>query len=218
MIITKLNIQKDQLWQGCILASIAHAIMLCKFPELDYEHSWDGNNYSTNNGSGCRATITFDQKYTIAVFQDSSLKINNKNVKKYLDISNKELMNIAESEALQYVLEDVEGFIKPCISAAFWGIDNILYSFYDFKYLYEKGVYIISNQMSTFKKSLDYWEEYYDMNKSQMELANKIFDLRVNTEDCIILSKEDKSVLLSNGGKINEECIESFKELNIKLN
>jgi hypothetical protein len=40
------QLNKNNIWNGCILASIAHAIMVAQYPELSYEHSWDGENYN----------------------------------------------------------------------------------------------------------------------------------------------------------------------------
>lgn len=40
------------------------------YPELNYEHSWDEINYCMNDSQGCMATITFQNKYIVGVFQD----------------------------------------------------------------------------------------------------------------------------------------------------
>lgn len=39
----------EELRQGCILVSIAHAIFVADAPELAHEISWDGFNYNMNN-------------------------------------------------------------------------------------------------------------------------------------------------------------------------
>ena len=91
------------------------------YPELNYEHSWDGINYSMNDSQGCRATITFHADYIIAVFQDIHKVDWNIDALNFFDGASEEIIQIANNEALQYVLEDVEGAIKPVISTAFWG-------------------------------------------------------------------------------------------------
>ncbi len=61
---------RKNIWQGCILASIAHAIFVANNPDFAYEHSWDGDHYSTNDGQGCRGTVTFGQDFFVASFRN----------------------------------------------------------------------------------------------------------------------------------------------------
>lgn len=74
MIPMTLNSQfnKNNLWSGCILASIAHAIMVAHYPELSYEHSWDEDNYSIVDDSGGRGTITFKENYFVGAFRNDN--------------------------------------------------------------------------------------------------------------------------------------------------
>lgn len=44
----KININPKELYQGCMFAAIIHAVLVGEYPELNYEHSWDGINYSMN--------------------------------------------------------------------------------------------------------------------------------------------------------------------------
>ncbi|MGG4154302.1 hypothetical protein [Peribacillus muralis] len=55
----------QNLWNGCILASIAHAIMVTEYPDFFYEHSWDDNNYNVQDGQGTRGTISFKDNFFI---------------------------------------------------------------------------------------------------------------------------------------------------------
>ncbi len=42
----KIEINPQQLYNGCIFMAVAHAVTVGEYPELNYEHSWDGINYS----------------------------------------------------------------------------------------------------------------------------------------------------------------------------
>src|SRR5690348_9136227 len=66
----KLNWQRENLWEGCILASIAHAIMVAHYPELSNEQSWDDINYNIQDSSGARGTITFHPNYYAGAFRN----------------------------------------------------------------------------------------------------------------------------------------------------
>ncbi len=53
----KLNWQREHLWEGCILASIAHAIMVAHYPELSNEQSWDDINYNVQDSLGLEGQL-----------------------------------------------------------------------------------------------------------------------------------------------------------------
>jgi hypothetical protein len=58
------------LWQGCVLASIAHAVFLCRAPLLAHERSWNGSTYGVTDSQGTRGAIVFgeDRQQFIAAF------------------------------------------------------------------------------------------------------------------------------------------------------
>ncbi|EJR94364.1 hypothetical protein IKG_04872 [Bacillus cereus VD200] len=66
----KLHIDREQLWKGCVLKSIAHAINVAHCPDFSHESSWDGFNYSMQDSQGGQGTITFHPNYTIVCLQD----------------------------------------------------------------------------------------------------------------------------------------------------
>jgi hypothetical protein len=57
-------------WQGCVLASIAHAVFLCRAPLLAYERSWNGSTYGVTDTQGTRGAIVFgeDRRQFVAAF------------------------------------------------------------------------------------------------------------------------------------------------------
>lgn len=98
--INEIKWRKEQLWEGCLLASIAHAIMVAHYPEQANEHSWDGMNYSIQDSSGTRGTVTFCSEYFVAAFRNEDSErvshINNiKQAKEYFEGSPKEIINLA---------------------------------------------------------------------------------------------------------------------------
>ena len=208
----KISINPKELYQGCMFAAIIHAVLVGEYPELNHEHSWDGFNYSMNNSQGCRATITFHPQYVIAVFQDSQ-KINlSKNAYDYLNNMPKDILRIAEEEALLYVLDNINGETKPVITAAFWGTWDELCSNQSWDDILENGGYIINNQLQSHKDSLIQWDDYYGLNDGQMNLVESLFERKIiKGETEIHLDSEEMRNLY---GEI-EECEESLRELNI---
>ena len=52
------------LYEKCMMASVAHAIMVGKYDLLSAEQSWDGLNYNFKNMGGIRGVISFtDDRY-----------------------------------------------------------------------------------------------------------------------------------------------------------
>lgn len=61
---TDVNIMRN----NCIFAAIIHALMLAEYPELAYEQSWDGSNYSIVC-DGNRITFSFGKAYAYCLFE-----------------------------------------------------------------------------------------------------------------------------------------------------
>lgn len=219
--INEVSWKKEQLWQGCILASIAHAIMVAHYPELSNEHSWDGINYNIQDSEGIRGTITFNSEYCVGAFRnDNSDRIktikNIKEAKDYFIGAPKEILNLAESEALQYLLEDVEGKVVPIITAAFWSVGENIFSIDSVEKMYHNGVCLLGRQLMELDSSIESWVEYYDMSLKQRDLLKIIFNRKINEKGGdIILSQDEIQQIDTSDIKGLEESRISFKEIGI---
>ena len=116
-IFTDLNY--NSLYEKCIMASIAHAIMVGKYDLLASEQSWDGNNYNFQNMEGVRGVISFSEDCYVCVIQ------NDANYYGYRECCVSELFYGADEtivkladEALQYMLIEYQGNSVPFISVA----------------------------------------------------------------------------------------------------
>ena len=208
----EININPKQLYEGCIQAALTHAVAVGMYPELNYEHSWDGINYCTNDSEGCRAIITFHNKCIIAVFQDVDKVDLNVDALDFFDGAPKEIIEIAEKEALQYVLDDVEGVVKPVVTAAFWGTWDKLNSVQPFDSIVENGGHIIRSQLLPCNDALDEWRDYYGLDSKQILLIQKLFNAKIGTNDDLFVLYDDEIKLLY--GDL-DECLVSLGELNI---
>ncbi|MGL5694609.1 MAG: hypothetical protein ACRCXA_11065 [Peptostreptococcaceae bacterium] len=223
-IINKVNWTVDQLWKGCMLASIAHAIMVAHYPELSYEHSWDGINYNVQDGEGTRGTITFSSKYCVGAFRnDDSDRVDNvndiKKAKKYFGQAPIEIINIAESDTLQYLLDDIDGKEEPIITTALWGVENKIFSMDSDEDMYHNGLFLLENQLMDFESAIESWVEYYDMSFQQRELLKIIFDLKINQKsEAIVLGKDYIHQIGTDDIEGLEESRISFEEIGIIWN
>ncbi len=202
------------LYHGCLFAAVIHAILVGEYPELSYEHSWDGFNYSLNNSQGCRGTVTFHPQYIVAVFQDIARIIPGKSAYDCLHGMPEDILRIAESEALQYVLVDSGGEIKPVITAAFWGTWEELTGCQRWSDILENGGYILENQLLPHRQSLLQWDDYYGMTSGQMELAESLFARKIaHAEEAIFLTPKETENLYGDFA----ECAVALQELDIYL-
>ena len=211
-IMNKLNIQPVKLYNGCILAAIIHAVMVGEYPELSYEHSWDGINYNMNNGQGCRATITFHSKNIVAVFQNMECFRERKETFDYFKGAPKEIIKIAKNEALQYVLEDINGIVQPVITGAFWGDWENLISNQTWNNFMETGGFILKNQLMEYQNALIAWDDYYGFNNEQFSLIDNLYKRKIYpNSDAIKLNEGEIKYLYGDIGEFKE----SLRELNI---
>jgi len=194
----KLHINKEQLWKGCILKSIANAIFVAYAPDFSHESSWDGCNYNMQDSQGRRGTITFHPDYTIVCLQD----VNSERIDEWIDAVNyfegapSEVIDIAKEEALQYVLEEVEGETVPFITAAFWIEESGAYSIDSFEEMEEHGGFLLEIPLLDLQSAIERLEEEYELTEEQIELLQLVYERKIkNPNGEIMLSKEEIAMI-----------------------
>ncbi|WP_242311080.1 hypothetical protein [Bacillus cereus group sp. BfR-BA-01331] len=214
----KLHINKEQLWKGCILKSIADAIFVAHAPDFSHESSWDEFNYSMQYSQGGQGTITFHPNYTIVCIQD----VNSERIDEWIDAVNyfegapSEVLEIAKEEALQYVLEEVEGETVPFITTAFWIDDNGAYSIDSFEEMEEHGGFLLEIPLLDTESAMERLEEEYELTEEQLELLQVVYERKIqNPNKEIKLSKEEVAMIGTDDEEGLEVCKDSFEEMNI---
>ncbi|MBW3492020.1 hypothetical protein [Bacillus sp. FDAARGOS_1420] len=214
----KLHIDKEQLWRGCILKSIADAIFVAHAPDFSHESSWDEFNYSMQYSQGGQGTITFHPNYTIVCIQD----VNSERIDEWIDAANyfegapSEVLEIAKEEALQYVLEEVEGETVPFITTAFWIDDNGAYSIDSFEEMEEHGGFLLEIPLLDTESAMERLEEEYELTEEQLELLQVVYERKIqNPNKEIKLSKEEVAMIGTDDEEGLEVCKDSFEEMNI---
>ncbi|UHA74904.1 hypothetical protein [Paenibacillus sp. 481] len=218
----KLEWGKEELWKGCILASLAHAIMVAHYPDLSNEHSWDGLNYSVQDSSGVRGTVTFSSDYVVAAFRNDHSEIldqpnGNHAAIKYFEGAPIEVIEIAESETLEYLLEDAQGSAIPLITSSFWGKGGNCYSINSKESLFEQGAHLLEFQLMNFEEALESWKEYYEMSPEQSSLLVSLYNRKITHPlDVIVLSEKEIQLIGTDDEEGLEESQVSFEELGVE--
>lgn len=213
-----MNVTKTDIFRGCLIASITHAIMTNIYPELSYEQSWDGANYSIQNSSGIRGTITFERDYCVGAVrnENSDFVVGGDCIQEYMRYFPLTVIHKAYEETLQYLLLEKNGVVAPYVTSVFWAdhttihfeercIDNI-----------KKDFALFENIMLPKEIAIDKWKEYYGMDSKVIELINILYPMKTKDFFSTIKLSEKQKKLIP-GAYINNECAEALKELNIIL-
>lgn len=207
---------KTDIFRGSLIASIMHAIMTNKYPDLSYEQSWDGANYSIQNSSGLRGTITFDHEFCIGAIRNENYAFTKSDydVQQYLNGFPFNVVQKANEETLQYLLINKNGIIKPCVTSAFWADDDNIHFENIFVDNIERDFLLIEDILLPEKKAIERWRNYYEMDADAIQLFNDIYQFKMMDFGSTLILNEKQKKLIP-GGYINSECIESLMELNI---
>ena len=216
----KLKFKKNDLYNGCLIGAIAHAIIVGRYPELSYEQSWDGINYNLVGDNGIRGTITFNGEECVAAFRNEKNINDNEieNALSFFEEAPESIKSIAKNETLLYLLEIVNKKKVPLITAGFWSEGENIVTSCSEEEIILNGMSIIEKQIMPIEKSILEWKEYYEMEEEEIELLKIIYKkIKTNNGEEIILSKNEIKIL----GELEEEGLEelknSFKEMNIYL-
>ncbi|MEK4425936.1 hypothetical protein [Solibacillus sp. FSL K6-1523] len=220
MIPMTLNSQfnKNNLWSGCILASIAHAIMVAHYPELSYEHSWDEDNYSIVDDSGGRGTITFKENYFVGAFRnDNFLRTDISTAIDFFTGAPIDVIELAKNETLEYLLEeDEKGTISPSITTAIWGDNDTITSIDNIVRIVQCGGYLLEKQLLDSDVAIEGWRDYYEMTSEQVDLLRSIYVRKINKpHEKITLTKSEIKQIGTESIEGLSESVNSFEEIGV---
>ena len=210
-------VTKDVLFSGCLVASIAHAIMTNVYPELSYEQSWDGMNYSIQDSSGLRGTISFTTDYCVgAVRNDRGILFIGEETRLLMKGFPDAVLQKAKTDTLDYLLLEKHGVIQPCITSMFWADHNTIRYNREFAETFKADFKLFENMIMPKNEAIAKWRSYYGMDSNAINLLESLYSSKEGAFfERIILSKEQMSLIPHSN--INMECIESLQELNIHI-
>lgn len=217
-IVLNSQLNKLQLWSGCLLASIAHAIMVAHYPEFSYEHSWDGDNYSVVDDSGARGTITFKENYCVGAFRsEQDTRPDMPTALDFFAGAPREVLELAKTETLEYLLDQREdGTISPSITTAFWGDHDTMTSVDHIVGLVQYGGYLLDRQLMEPEIAIESWRDYYDMTAEQVNLLKSIYERKISSpHGSIVLSRRELEVIGAESPEGWRESRTSFEEIGI---
>ena len=211
-----MDITRNNLFIGSLIASITHAIMTNVYPDLSYEQSWESNHYSIQNSQGLRGTISFEQEYCVGAIRNEKSEImDDSTLRKILTDFPQFVVETARTDTLQYLLlANRSGIVSPAITSIFWA-DNvkIYYSFNNLSAL-QVDLQLFTPHLLSEDKALEWWKKNYDMDDKAIKLV--LFLLAKKKKDflCPIFLNQELQRMIP-GDCLLDECVESLSELNI---
>ncbi len=218
----------SQLWEGCVQGSVAHAIFTARAPDFSFTHSWSENNYSVNNASGCRGTISFQITNGIsfvgAFFDENSNKNPFKNggficTDELFSNLPRSLAKLGRNETLEFLLQVWEGKTVPIITSLFWGNETKTECFGGHEDFLQNGGRIVCKEMFPPSDSLELWCEEFELSDVELHHVKNLFSRRMTTnKDAeVYLTPEELKFLeeISVGDEGFSLCLESLEELRI---
>lgn len=214
-----LNISIKELFDRCIYFSIGHAVYTCYNPMFSYEQSWDGLNYSFQNGYS-RGTISFDMSQNIVVGAARNDLCNRMKLYPRMDAIDLfetdliEVKKLASREALEYLYETIDDCTKPMATVAMWSEKGSIILSDEDKVFNENGGEFISVLLGTRENMMNYLVSAYEFVDRDISVIDYIFDKYKNEEKKIRLPLSMHYLKKTAGYK---EGIESLKEMGIEV-
>jgi hypothetical protein len=213
----KVNWSVKQIYEGCLIASLAHAIMVAKYPDLSYEHSWDGFNYNVQDGEGGRATISFADGVCVGAFRLDSIISESLDHESALSETSPVIRKIAHEETLQYLLENVNGNIVPVVTTLIWAEGTGMFECpHEHALMIQKGGKLLERQTMEHSTAFQSWADYYEMTTEQVQLMEFLFQRMLSQPNTPITMTTSQVALLGEDDEGLEESRASFVELNIE--
>lgn len=198
----------SQLWEGCILATVAHAIFIAQHPELAHEQSWDGLNYNIQDSQGALGTITFGDGGTVGAFFDSHSSRNPFTSGCAADLDERfagmpsALRALAEREALQYLLQDFQGNNVSLVTAAFWSEKTRLVAAEPWPDVISHGAHLIQVQLCPLHEAIVAWQSHYGFNATKLKLLRFVCERKMSAgKKPVALTDSEKEILREGGSQ-----------------
>lgn len=208
----------EQFYDNCVYSSVAHAISLLQDPFFSCAQSWDGMNYSFQDGSA-RGTVSFDlsgNTLTGAARDETSTRR-----KWYPDFKAISLFDqapeknrmLAKNETLEYLYDEEGGMVQPMATIAFWNEGNEVYTNDEVSSFKVHGGEYIMEISENHDALREYWREQYALKQEEISAIDYIFTCLKGNK----VIKKKQLPLIHEQCEGYHECLVSLSELGIRI-
>jgi hypothetical protein len=133
-----------------------------------------------------------------------------------------DLQRLAHDEALQYVLQELDGIVTPIITSAFWGDGRNVYigAAEPWSDVFAHGAMLFRRQLSPPDVAIQNWIDDYGLQVPETRLVRSLYDRKMNNPERLIELNESEARVIRNitrGTEGLEASRESFREIGIVL-
>lgn len=212
------------LYRGCLLATIAHAFATLRYPEVAHEHAWDGHNYNVSNSSGAFGTVTFGSGVVVGVFFDVNSSAAGVAATtpggwyQFFEAAPDEVITLAKEEALQYMLQDIEGSPQPAVTSAFWSDRDALVPARPWDVTLADGAHLVHLQLSDTAAAIPEWQKLLGLSHDDIALVQSLLERRLLVgEGRITLSQKERDLLRPSGPEALDACRDVLLGIGVEI-
>jgi hypothetical protein len=197
-----------QLWRGCILVTIAEALHSANQGTGGvggWYSWWENGCYLRDDGSGDHGALAFSGDRAVAVFFAhesnrspwSQLRLVH-DFSWYFRGMPPNLRSFAERTVLPYTeLWSLEGE-PPCVTAAFWGQDDLITAAEPWPDLFWHGVAILHTELQEPDTASYVLRSKYSFSALQTDLLQSLYNRKVTAPtEKLILTRQERALLIA---------------------
>lgn len=222
--INRLAIESHKLWEGCILASCVHGVMLAEYPFTLDENKWSGGIYVVDNDEREKAALVFsndeENELMLGMFCDfmsqrTELVLSEEYSRSHYRGAPEDIQDMAEALSILFEIKAGEKSL-PFVTAGFWGEEGQIFSHDNYEDWLEHGGHILEVLMMPFEDAMSYYESKCSMDAPRMEIAERIYRERIKSPTGKAVLKRDEIALLKATGPYNiHVCREVFGQFGV---
>lgn len=200
-----------RLRDGCVLATIAHALWIADDETMAALHDWQDSSYIVQDLEGSTGVLTFFAGGVLGVC--CNIKCSDYQAAAHTDpmtllfLAPPTIADIARSTSLRFLTHRVGSVARPVATGAFWCEGEESWSPLDRATLENNGWHMIRTQDKPWRQGLNDWIADFALDESRARLVTKIADRRLTSADhSIVLTGEERAGIVANGADGLGEC------------
>ena len=222
--INQLAIECHTLWEGCILASCVHGVMLAEYPFTIDENRWSGGIYVMENGEGGKAALVFsdDDEHELMfgmvcdfMSQRTDLVLTEEYSQSHYQGAPEDIQEMAEALSILFQVQAEEENL-PFVTTGFWGEGGQIFSHDNYEDWFLHGGHVLEPLLMPFEDAMSYYQVKCSMDAPRMEIAERIYRERIKSpKEIVVLKKEEIAVLEATGPYNMPVCQDIFGQFGI---
>ncbi|MCL2137597.1 MAG: hypothetical protein FWH40_08825 [Coriobacteriia bacterium] len=206
---------------GIIISYISHALSIADYPDMAFEQSWDGYNYSVIYGH-TRGTISFTEEAIVGAFRNErSDRIDNypqARAVDYFQDAPQHIQDIAIADTLEYLYDRIGDAEMPVATTAIWSEGENLYSSDDEDVFYLQGGEFLQKFFQPEEQLYEIVADEYEFKESVIEGIRSLVALKGGSIFThVSINMERLIEIIGSSSEDLDACINALSKININV-